>query len=44
MTRRFLVALVLLLAVSLPLHAQVTSDRLQNAAREARNWWIYSGG
>src|SRR5262245_36677592 len=27
-----------------PLHAQVTSDRLLNAAKEARNWLIYSAG
>src|SRR5438046_6523401 len=37
-----LVSLVTL--TSYGLHAQVGSDRLLNAAKEARNWLIYSGG
>jgi len=37
-------ALLLTVLVSYRLHAQVTSDRLQNAASESRNWLTYSGG
>jgi alcohol dehydrogenase (cytochrome c) len=35
---------MLLLAVTATVRAQVGADRLTNAAREARNWLIYSGG
>src|SRR5256885_2601805 len=31
-------------ALSFPLRAQVTSDRLVNAAKESANWLMYSGG
>src|SRR3982751_3124747 len=46
MTRRSTAVLALLLAAaaSSGVRAQVTSDRLVNAAKEARNWLIYSGG
>jgi len=46
MTRRSTAVLALLLATaaSYGVHAQVTADRLVNAAREPRNWLIYSGG
>ena len=47
MTRRSTaaaLALLLAAAASYRVQAQVTSDRLVNAAREARNWLIYSGG
>jgi len=46
MTRRLTASLALLLAAvaSYSVHAQVTSDRLVNAAKEPRNWLIYSGG
>jgi alcohol dehydrogenase (cytochrome c) len=46
MTRRSIACLALLLAAttSYVVHAQVTSDRLVNAAKESRNWLIYSGG
>ena len=37
-----LVSLVTL--TSYGLHAQVGSDRLLNAAKDTRNWFIYSGG
>jgi alcohol dehydrogenase (cytochrome c) len=35
--------LCLAAVLSAGLHAQVTSDRLQNAAQDAANWLIYSG-
>src|SRR5262249_54575680 len=38
------VAVFIALPAAAPLVAQVTSDRLLNAAREPRNWLIYSGG
>ena len=38
------VGLFLVAVVSQHPLAQVTSDRLQNASREARNWLMYSGG
>ena len=47
MTRRTLgaaLALLLTALVSFRLHAQVGSDRVQNAAREPQNWLMYSGG
>ena len=46
MTRRSTASLALLLAAvtSYGVHAQVTADRLVNAAKEPRNWLIYSGG
>ena len=47
MTRRSagtLFALLLTVLVSYRLNAQVTSDRIQNAASEPRNWLLYSGG
>ena len=43
-TRLKLVTVLLLAVCASRMQAQVTSDRLQNAAREARNWLIYSGG
>src|SRR6266404_5712753 len=36
--------LVLLVASIIALHAQVTHDRLLNAAKEPQNWLTYSGG
>ena len=39
-----LAALVALVGAGVHLDAQVTSDRLLNAAAEARNWLTYSGG
>jgi len=39
-----LVVVLLMAACSWRVHAQVGSDRLMNAAQEARNWLIYSGG
>ncbi|HZR24175.1 MAG TPA: PQQ-dependent dehydrogenase, methanol/ethanol family [Vicinamibacterales bacterium] len=42
--KRSITCVVSALAVSVSLHAQVTPDRLQNAAREAKNWLLYSGG
>ena len=47
MTRRSTaaaLALLLAAAASYRVQAQVSADRLVNAAREARNWLIYSGG
>ncbi len=45
MTRRIaLSALLILVAVSGALHAQVTSERLLRAADEPQNWITYSGG
>src|SRR6266545_4243741 len=47
MTRRTTgtwLALLLAAVVTSHLQAQVASDRLVNAAREARNWLMYSGG
>src|SRR3954467_6376331 len=46
MTRRTTACLALLLAAtaSWQVHAQVSADRLVNAAKEARNWLTYSGG
>ena len=47
MTRRTTaayVALLLTAVVTARIQAQVTSDRLVNAAKEARNWLVYSGG
>src|SRR5262245_52671218 len=38
------VGVLLVTAVSYRVHAQVTQDRLLNAAREPQNWLIYSGG
>ena len=43
-TTRVAIAALLIAGVSSVPHAQVSSDRLVNAAREARNWLIYSGG
>src|SRR5947199_2574628 len=45
-TRRilWLAVTLILAAASMRVHAQVTSDRLLNAAREPQNWVIYSGG
>src|SRR3954471_10192437 len=43
MTRRTFRTAILVLLAAASLHAQVTSDRLQNAAGEARNWLTYSG-
>ena len=43
MTRKPLIP-VLLLTVTCTVSAQVGSDRLVNAAREARTWLTYSGG
>src|SRR5204863_1670229 len=43
--RAFVISwLIVPIAASLAVHAQVTSDRLLNAAREPQNWVIYSGG
>ena len=39
----WLVALLIAVVTS-RVDAQVGADRLQNAAREARNWLMYSGG
>src|SRR5258705_6479900 len=36
--------LLLTVLVSFRLHAQVGYDRLLNAAKEPRNWLVYSGG
>ena len=45
MRRRAAAASIAFLVVaSVALHAQVTTERLLNTAREARNWLIYSGG
>ena len=44
MTRRLLLAMVWLWAASSPLGAQVTEQRLTNAAQEPQNWLSYSGG
>lgn len=45
MRRAVGISAALCLAVaSLRLHAQVTSDRLLDTARDARNWLTYSGG
>ena len=47
MTRRATaaaLALLLAAAASYRVQAQVTYDRLLNAAKEPRNWLIYSGG
>ena len=47
MTRRTTgawLALLLTAAVSYHVQAQVGSDRLLNAAKEPRNWLVYSGG
>src|SRR5260221_3168848 len=44
MKSRAAAAAALLVVISIPLHAQVTNDRLVNAAQEARNWLIYSRG
>src|SRR5438034_10935895 len=47
MTRRTTstwLALLLTVVVTSHLQAQVASDRLVNAATEARNWLMYSGG
>jgi alcohol dehydrogenase (cytochrome c) len=44
MTRRLLLATALLCAASSPLAAQVTEQRLVNAAQEPQNWLNYSGG
>src|SRR5256712_12919005 len=35
---------LLVITASYGVHAQVNNDRLLNAAREARNWLMYSGG
>jgi alcohol dehydrogenase (cytochrome c) len=35
---------LLVVTASYGVHAQVNNDRLLNAAREARNWLMYSGG
>ena len=43
-TRLRLVTVLLVAVCASRMQAQVTSDRLQNAAKEARNWLIYSGG
>jgi alcohol dehydrogenase (cytochrome c) len=42
--RKATVCALLTVVTSLTLRAQVTPDRLANAAREARNWLMYSGG
>jgi len=42
--RQWLTALWILIAWSLTLEAQVTSDRLVRAAEEPQNWLTYSGG
>ena len=34
---------LLLFLLTFPLHAQVTHDRLVNAAKEPGNWMTYSG-
>jgi len=39
-----LAALIALVGAGIPLDAQVTYDRLLNAAADARNWLTYSGG
>src|SRR5438477_116357 len=39
-----LIVTLLAAAASYQLHAQVSSDRLTNAAREPQNWLTYSGG
>jgi alcohol dehydrogenase (cytochrome c) len=44
MSKALLPAMAIAAAVTLRLDAQVTSDRLSSAAREARNWLTYSGG
>ena len=45
MTRRIaLSALLILVAVSGAIHAQIPSDRLLRAADEPQNWITYSGG
>jgi alcohol dehydrogenase (cytochrome c) len=44
MSKALLPAMAIAAAVTLRLDAQITSDRLSSAAREARNWLTYSGG
>jgi alcohol dehydrogenase (cytochrome c) len=43
MTRRVLLATALVAAITSPLEAQVTSDRLLHATDEPQNWLTYSG-
>src|SRR5579872_3488935 len=43
-TRMGTIALLVAAACSWRVQAQVSTDRLLNAAREAQNWLIYSGG
>src|SRR5580765_2608856 len=44
MRRRVWIVGLALAAAGLRLQAQVTSDQLLNAAKDPRNWLIYSGG
>src|SRR4030095_1185819 len=44
MTRRVAFGVLLIVALSVAIDAQVTSDRLLRAAEEPQNWITYSGG
>ena len=44
MRRRLLLVLLLAMMAPFAMHAQVTYDRLLNAAKEPQNWLTYSGG
>src|SRR5215510_13699976 len=44
MTRRLLLAVMLLAMIPFAMNAQVTYDRILQAAKEPQNWLTYSGG